>query len=380
LIELGSYTLDDVNNSIGDYCDSIEGNIEIEIPQPVSEVEILSDTLQYFHSWSRGVLGASVLSDPYLSSQWGLYKIGADAAYAAGLTGAGVLVGIVDTGVQYTHPDLDDNYAGGVDFVNPGTTPMDENGHGTHVAGIICAEANDIGIRGVAPSAKFLAVRVLNSAGRGTAWNIAKGIAWANQHGADIINLSLGTTAPSQIISRAIIAAYNNGSLIVAAAGNNGVNQYTYPAAYPSVIAVSAIDKSETLAPYSNYGDFIELSAPGGAAADITQNGILSTYANNTYAYAVGTSMAAPYVSGIAALLFQQYVNATNVEIRDMLESSVKDLGTPGKDIFYGYGLIQFGATSAIPMDLALIIGITVVIIGVIGIAAYRVASRKIAG
>lgn len=289
--------------------------------------------------------------DPLLSEQWGYYMVQADLAYAENITGENIVIGVIDSGVQVDHDDLDDNYLGGYDFINLDSTPDDQNGHGTHVAGIICAEANSIGIRGVAPDAKFYAYKVLNVNGSGTNFDLAKGIKRAVNDGVDIITMSLGGFA-SSIVEAAINEAHANNIIQVAAAGNEDSDDPVYPAAYPEVLSIGAVSSDKQIASYSNFGNWIDFVGPGGEPP-YARNLILSTYYESNYVYLAGTSMACPFISGMVALLIYNLTHSPNgtplpvIITPDLIKNELiyfsQDLGLVGTDIYYGYGLPIWG-------------------------------------
>lgn len=278
-------------------------------------------------------------------TDWGVTKTKAPNMHVRGVTGKGVKIAILDTGIDTKHPDL--HVSGGVCLLsNCPNSYNDDNGHGTHVAGIIAAQNNQIGVLGVAPEASIYAVKVLNRYGDGTLSTVLAGIEWAIQHKMDIINLSLATPEDSPVLKKAIDKAYQQGLLIVAAVGNNGNKQGTgntveYPAKYDSVIAVSAVDKQNVRAAYSATGSEVEVAAPGEEIYSTVPAAYDSDGNPDGYTWMSGTSMAAPFVSGVLALYKQQYPNKTNVELRQMLRENAVDLGAPGKDDWYGYGLVQ---------------------------------------
>ncbi|MFQ5409969.1 MAG: S8 family serine peptidase, partial [Anaerolineales bacterium] len=227
---------------------------------------------------------------------------------------------------------------GGCDFVNRDDTAQDDNGHGTHVAGIAAAASNNgIGIAGVSWGARVMPVKVLSASGSGSYQDVASGIIWAADNGANVINLSLGGSSPSGVLENAVNYATNRGVLVVASAGNSGNSTPNYPAAYANAFAVAATDSSNNRASFSTFGGFVDIAAPGVS--------IYSTYFDDTYASLSGTSMSAPHVSGAAALLYSysQYLD-TAAEIRTALESTALDLGSAGWDQYYGHGLIQLHA------------------------------------
>ena len=191
---------------------------------------------------------------------WGVDRIDAEIVHTGGNKGAGVKVAVIDSGIDYTHPDLDGNYAGGWDFVNIDSDPRDDNGHGSHVAGTIAAEDNDIGVVGVAPEARLYALKVLNSSGGGSWSNVIAALEWSVDHGMQVANLSLGGSSnPGSTVQAAFDNAAAAGLVIVAAAGNTYGGPVIYPARWDSVVAVSATASSDTLADFSSVGPEVEM-------------------------------------------------------------------------------------------------------------------------
>ena len=330
---------------------------------------------------------ASATNDPYFSKQWHLTRIQAEQAWAT-TTGGNALVAVVDTGVDLTHPDLAANVVSysDADMVEPNGTcsgnprvctqdaAQDKNGHGTHVAGIVAALAgNGIGGAGIAPGAKILPVRVLDAEGSGSFDQIADGVRYASDHGAKVINLSLGFSPAGAdialrelgfftVLEDAINYAWDRGAVITVAAGNDSIPLCSEPAAYPNVVCVGATDQFDLISFYSN-SDALHpnyLVAPGGwglggfslgnssPTAATCGGEIFSTYLRSEsvwcspeggYEGISGTSMATPAVSGVAALLAGRGLN--NQEIVACLKSSADDLGAPGRDPIYGYGRIN---------------------------------------
>jgi len=264
---------------------------------------------------------------------WGITRIGAEKIWADS-TGSSIKIAVIDTGVELTHSDLSANLVTGYDFVNNDINPSDDNGHGTHVSGIIASTQNSAGNIGAAYQAKIMPVKVLNNQGYGYLSDVAKGIYYAADNGARIINMSLGSSSDSLTLKNAINYAANKGVIMVAAAGNEGGSSCQYPAAYSSVICVGATDTSNKLASFSNMG--AELSAPG------VSN--YSTYIGNTYRYMSGTSMATPHVAGAAAVVASFCSACTTAEIRTVLKNTAVDLGTTGYDSVFGYGLVDLVA------------------------------------
>lgn len=282
-------------------------------------------------------------NDTYYSSQWGPQDIFAPQAWDITLGSPNVIIAIVDTGVDYTHPDIAANYIkGGYDFINGDTDPTDDNGHGTHVAGIAAAVTNNgAGVAGISQS-KIMAEKVLGSDGSGSYSAVANGITHAANNGAKVISMSLGGRFSSSTLQNAVNYAWSKGVLVVAAAGNDQSGKISYPAAYTNVIAVSALDPGDGFAYYSNHGKKVELSAPG--------TSIYSTYKGGGYRSLSGTSMATPFVSGSAALVLSKNGGLSNRQVRDILDNTAIDLGTAGRDPYFGYGKVNpYGALMQTP-------------------------------
>jgi len=274
-----------------------------------------------------------VPNDPYWPQQWGPRIIEADYAWNTTIGDPSVLVAVVDTGIYYTHSDLAANYVAlGYDWVNMDADPMDDHGHGTHCAGIIAAVLNNgIGIAGLA-QVRVMAEKVLDSGGGGEWEWVANGIIHATDCGANIISMSLGGYGYSELVHEAVKYAYDSGVLVIAAAGNENTNMKLYPAGYDEVIAVAATDQYDNKAWFSNWGDWIELAAPG-----------VDIYSTVPWGYESwsGTSMACPHVAGVAALVWSRHPNKTNDWVRLWLRYTADDLGEPGFDVYYGYGRVN---------------------------------------
>lgn len=289
--------------------------------------------------------------------EWNIQRIGADMVWGVGNipevtpgnnTGAGVKVAIIDTGIDKDHPDLIDNIAGGISYIwnDTKTAPNDNwddgNGHGTHIAGVISAVDNDIGVIGVAPGAQLYGVKVLGDLGYGTVGDVVAGIEWAIENDMDVISLSLGAKKPYESLGDACDNAYNAGIVIVAGSGND-CGHVIWPAAYDSVIAVGATTTSDGIAYYSNHGPEIELVAPG--------KNIYSTWNNGGYIIKSGTSVGTPHVTGTVALVLNTPITVTYdvnnnnqwdpVEVRQRLKDTATDLGAEGWDEYYGFGLVN---------------------------------------
>lgn len=276
---------------------------------------------------------------PSQSIPWGITKVRAPESWTY-TRGDGATVAVIDTGIDLTHSDLSSQIVGQYNAIRPGYSATDDNGHGTHVAGTIAAIDNRTGVIGVGPALDLYAVKVLDRNGSGWISDIIEGIDWAVDRNVDVINLSLGSDSNVTALHDAVIRAYNRGVTVVAAAGNNG-GSVIYPAAYPEVIAVSAVDSSNRITSWSSRGSAVDIAAPGAS--------IYSTYKGNSYATLSGTSMATPHVAGAAALLSTSPsdcdTNGDNTcspaEIMTALKNSSTDLGTIGIDSLYGAGLLN---------------------------------------
>jgi hypothetical protein len=254
-----------------------------------------------------------------------------------------VIVAVVDSG-SGPHPDLVENLLPGRSIIGTVETQdgrdIDASGHGTHVSGIIAAVANNgIGGSGVAPNAKILPIQVLDQSGQGDARDVAAGVRFAADNGARVINLSLGGATESSSLTQAITYANDKGVLVVAAAGNGGAaDKPKWPASLDLTLAVTAVDQANNATSFDQRGDYIDLSAPGA--------NIVST-AKGDYVTLSGTSMAAGFVAGAAALLFAAEPRVTNAQVRDILLRTATDIGEPGRDVTFGAGLINMVAALA---------------------------------
>lgn len=278
---------------------------------------------------------------------WGVERVNAPEVWAT-TTGNGVGICVLDSGADYDHVDLADNIASGVNFAgwkNDGSANPkdwdDKDGHGTHVAGTIAAINNNIGVVGAAYDADIYVVKVLGPRGGYTS-DIIQGIEWCNNNeNVKILSMSYGGSY-SQAEEDALEAAYNNGKLLVSAAGNEGDDNpdnedlKEYPAGLDTVIAVASTDDDDSVSYFSTSGSWVELAAPG--------RSIKSTYKGDMIATMSGTSMACPHVSGVAALVWANEPDLTNIEIRERLQTTAVDLGNPDRDNGYGYGLVDAAA------------------------------------
>ena len=273
-------------------------------------------------------------NDPMRSQQWALDRTSFEQAWAV-TRGHGVKVAVIDSGVAVNHQELQGSVLRGIDYINPGTQGrIDPDGHGTHVAGIIAAHVNNaVGIDGAAPGVQILPVRVLDASGSGSASNVAKGIIWATDHGARVINLSLGG-GKSEGLRQALQYANAKQVVVVSAGGNNAQagNAPMYPAAYPEAIAVASIDSNLAHSAFSNTGRYLDVSAPG--------EGIVSSWgtSNTAYADASGTSMATPYAAAVAALIIATTPKLSASRVKQIMRNTATHLGA---NTVFGDGLIN---------------------------------------
>ena len=298
----------------------------------------------------------TIPNDEFYSLQWNFPLINLPDAWDIS-TGEGVVVAVVDTGINPFGRDgfglqFEDRLMPGYNAIVGTPGGIDFNQHGTHVAGTIGQETNNrIGVAGIAYNAQILPVKSLSFLGGGFDSWIINGIRWATDNGADVINLSLGYSFYSRALEEAVDYAYERGVTVVAAAGNDGTNEVTYPAAFEHCIAVGAVRYDKQRTSYSNYGDALDLVAPGGDL-DVDQNG--DDYGDGIlqetfwslglgwgYWFSTGTSMASPHVAGVAALIKSVHPEYGPDEIRQVLQDSAEDLGAPGWDERYGYGLVD---------------------------------------
>lgn len=276
-----------------------------------------------------------VPNDPYYGSQWHLAKVGADAAWNS-TQGAGVTIAILDSGVDPTHPDLSPSLVPGYNFSDNNTNTADVCGHGTAVAGTAAAISNNgVGVAGVAGQAKIMPVRIaFNDPTYGcSAYDsaIANGLTYAADHGARIANISYGGVAGSSTILSASQYMKSKGGLVFVSAGNSGINENITPTTY--MIPVSATDSNDVVTSWSSYGSFVALAAPGA--------GIWTTANGGAYQAISGTSFSSPLAAGVGALMMAANPGLDNLTVEKLMYSTAVDLGTAGRDIYYGYGRVN---------------------------------------
>ena len=319
--------------------------LTIELPSDLTNTqkEVILDSLSHNQNIKQIeknaiVLASYIPNDPLWNDQYAHQMIGIAQAWEYGLGSPEIVVAVIDTGINYTHEDLSQNYLPiGYDFVNLDDDPMDDNFHGTACAGLIAASINNnIGIAGLANVSVF-SEKVLDCLGYGSADQLAAGIYHAVDHGANILSMSLGSFENSSLVFEAIQYASSHNVVIIAASGNDGFDFPCYPAAYPGVISVGAIDQYAELTYFSNYGKTLDLVAPG---VDI-----LTCFPDNAYGTFTGTSASAPYVAGVAALAWSIYPDYNRNQIERLLYYSATDLGKEDKDDRYGWGMINASAS-----------------------------------
>lgn len=323
----------------------------IQLIQPTREpvdhpfINSRTNVMPTFVECETLVTGTYAPNDPdYYDSgkSYALPTIGIESAWDSTIGNPNIIIAIIDTGINSRHPEFVDRLVAGYDFVHDDDDPDDDHGHGTHVAGIVAAAIdNGQGTAGVCPGCSLMPIKVLNENNAGTWFNAAQGIVYAVDHGAHIINLSLGSTSNSDTIATAVDYAISQGVLVVAAAGNEGSSAPFYPAAYDEVLAVSANEPDDTLWPLSNHGEYVDVAAPGYLVYS-TDRQLDNAYGG--YSFKSGTSMAAPHVAGLAGLLLSQDAERTPADLTQIITESALDLGAAGWDAQFGYGRIDAGA------------------------------------
>lgn len=334
---------------------------EIRLPVQAGEVAesfsaTANDMISYMES-DVTVQGNATFNDPDFGNaemSYGLAHVHAMDAWTVITGSQEIVIAVVDTGIKLDHPEFAGRLVPGYDFVNHDEQADDDMGHGTHVAGVIAAALdNGQGIAGVCPNCRLMPVKVLNENNLGSWSQVAKGILFAVDNGARVINMSLGAKIASKTLASAVQYALDKDVIVVASAGNNGSDEPYYPAAMEGVIAVGATNEANNRWSRSNFGSYIDLVAPG-ALIYSTFNDFNNMY--HGYTYMSGTSMAAPFVSGVAGLLLSADSNLTAQQVLDAMIIGAEDLGTAGRDTLYGYGRVSaLGAlmspSLALPID-----------------------------
>jgi subtilisin family serine protease len=330
-------------NKIGDY-HLVENNVDgdhslvsVEVPKDetvksaVNEINSRRD-VEYVEPDYK-VKMKSVPHDPYYTDQWFHKVIQSEGAWNMTKGSSDVIVAVIDDGIDLEQEDLIDQIIYPYDMYYDTSDFISVGDHGTHVAGIIAAAAdNELGVSGVAPGVNIMPINVFDGDDAYTS-DIINGIYYAIDNGAKIINLSLGGYDQSTALNDAIQEAYKAGLVVIAAAGNDHTSKKVYPASYSNVISVASTDSNDHLSSYSNYGNSVDITAPG--------EEILSTLPYDDYGYMSGTSMATPVVSGIAALFWSLHPDFTNSQVVNYLEQSAVDLGAFGKDSYFGWGRVN---------------------------------------
>lgn len=313
-----------------------------------SNLKQYTESIEPNYIWTKD----DIPNDPDYAKQWNLRSINVESAWNE-THGQGITVAVIDTGISPV-PDLETTkIVAGYDFVSDREDATDDNGHGTHVAGTIAQSTNnEFGVAGIAYEAALMPLKVLGAGGGGTVADIAEAIRFAADHNADVINMSLGGGGDTDLMREAIDYAHSKGVVIVAAAGNTSSNAAAYPARYPNVIAVSALNPAGQKADYSNYGAGVDIAAPGGGgiteADGILQNTIDPQTGESVFTALQGTSMAAPHVAGVAAL-----IKASGVQEPEAIAQILKQSARPIKDDELNYfGAGQLDADAAVKLAL----------------------------
>jgi subtilisin family serine protease len=270
-------------------------------------------------------------NDYWWPSEWGPVKINAPAAWDRTTGSSSAVIAVLDSGVDFSQPDLQGAFVPGRDVVNSDSDPSDDYGHGTEVAGVAAARGdNSIGVASYCWQCSIMPVKVLGANGGGATSDVAAGITWAVDHGAKVINMSLGSTSSSSALASAVQYAHDRGAVLVAAAGNAGATTPTYPAAFPSVLGVAGTSSTDQLTGTSNYGSWVKVAAP---SCNFT------TGLGAWYGTFCGTSSASPVVAGLAGLAFSLNREATNAQVEQAIETSSVSTG------FVQYGRVDAAAT-----------------------------------
>lgn len=313
----------------------------VDFPANVSEVAVQQQLERNPHLKSaeldRRVRPSYVANDPYAGSSWHIGKIGANTAWDTS-EGSGIVIAILDSGVDSSHPDLSPNIVAGWNLYDNNSNTADTNGHGTSVAGAAAAATNNsTGVSGVSGRAKIMPVRIAQPDGLGYWSTIAQGVTYAADHGARVASISYDGLAQSSAVQSAAQYMKGKGGLVVVAAGNGGTNQTYAPTT--TMISVSATDSNDQITSWSSYGSFVTMSAPG--------NYIWTTTSGGGYAQGIGTSFSTPIVAGAAALIMSAKPSLSSTDVENLLFKTATDLGAAGRDIYYGYGRVNAAAAVA---------------------------------
>lgn len=307
------------------------------LASPAAASTPMIDRFDFDKRGMASFMAQSKTSEVPLGEPWARHHVGVDRAWSLS-NGSGVIVAVLDSGVSASHPALSGQVLPGWNFVGGTGDTSDDAGHGTFTAGIIAAHGNaDLRLAGVSPGATILPVKILDSHGVGSTANFAAGITYAVDHGAKVINISASGVLNSQSLADAVQYAEDHGAVVVASAGNQANGDMNYPAAYPSVLAVAAMSPDDTVPAFSSFGAYIDLAAPG---VDISSTWWESTK-GDTYLTASGTTAAAAYVSGVAALIMSARPDLSPHQVRQRLTETAVDIGPPGIDAFSGFGRLD---------------------------------------
>ncbi|MFV8829695.1 S8 family peptidase [Alkalihalobacterium sp. APHAB7] len=333
--ELGIHVVTIPNNELTSCVSKYASSTAVRFVEEDHRIQVEPITSQTEHSSLEQVESSAITTnDPLLEKQWGLTNVNAQGAWElARVSPISARIAIIDTGVNRNHPDLRRKVIHNANFSNSSTAD-DVHGHGTHIAGIAAASTNNgSGIAGMSyNSSSIMNIKVLGDTGSGTHSNVAQGIIYAANQGADIINMSFGAAESNDTLRSAINYAHQKGILLVGAAGNNASKMAQYPAAFNQVLAVAATNQRNELAPFSNYGSWVEVAAPG--------QDILSTFPVVSgdlmgYKVASGTSQAASFISGLAGLIKATNPGLSNGDIRSIIQRA-SILPVSGGTIRYG--------------------------------------------
>lgn len=323
--------------------DTIAGIDVLVLNVPEERLETIREALSHnvtFTFVERNFVGGGgyLPNDPNYGSEWHLSKVSAPSGWNISTGDTGIIIAVIDSGVDPSHPDLAAKLLPGYNYLNRNTDTHDVLGHGTAVAGTAAAISdNQTGVAGIAWRNPVLPLVVLNSSNYATYSDIASAIIFAADNGAKVINISIGGSSYSSTLQSAVNYAWNKGVVIVASAMNNSSSTPMYPAALDNVIAASATDKSDNFASFSNYGQWIDLSAPGVS--------ILTTSNGGSYGSWSGTSFSSPIIAGLAALVFSAKPTLTNAQVIDLMRQNSDDLGVIGYDNYFGHGRVNVNET-----------------------------------